>query len=312
MTRFYLVDRESPATSILLPTREEVDAIKHLEKQLGEDDELLVICDSEDDPVAEAGLDSEKVELVTAGEPQGCSGKANAIYEGMKASENDRVVWTDDDFEHPDNWIQQMHEDCERYGPVSELPFFTGKNFLTIVSEPIYAFTMLMAYLDNQVWGGSVIFDRDTFNEEKFLEELKQTVGDDVLLSEHLESETLMRTHHVEIDETPREGLERIVRFVKHVRYHEPVQTGLLTAASFILTIAAILHPLTSLAVSTVFFLTLYHFMGRNRPTFLFGYLSLIILPFFLLYGLLRKTFVWQGRRYKYNSKLDVEVLNEE
>ena len=92
MTRFYLVDRERPATSILLPTREEVDAIKHLEKQLGEDDELLVICDSEDDPVAEAGLDSEKVELVTAGEPQGCSGKANAIYEGMKASENNRVV----------------------------------------------------------------------------------------------------------------------------------------------------------------------------------------------------------------------------
>lgn len=302
---------ERPATSVLLPTREEVDAIAQLEKQLGEKDELLVICDSVEDPVAESGLDSEKIELVIAGEPQGCSGKANAIYEGMKASENNRVVWTDDDFEHPNNWLQKMQEDCERHGAVSELPFFTGKNVLTVVSEPIYAFTMLMAYINNQAWGGSVIFDRDTFNEEKFLEELKKTVGDDVLLSEHLESKTLMRTHHVEIDKTPREGLERIVRFVKHVRYHEPVQTGLLTATSFLLAAAAIFYPVISFAASTVFFLTVYLAMGRKRPTFLFGYLSLIILPFFLLYGLLRRTFVWQGRRYRYNSKLDVEILEK-
>ena len=305
------MDRERPATSILLPTREEVDVIEELRDQLGEEDELLVICDSEDDPVTDSSFDSGKIELVIAGEPEGCSGKANAIYEGMKASENNRVVWTDDDFEHPDDWLQEMEEDCNRYGAVSELPFFTGKNFLTVVTEPIYAFTMLMAYLNNQAWGGSIIFDRDSFDEEKFLEELRQTVGDDVLLSEHLESKTLMRTRHVKIDETPREGLERIVRFVKHVRYHEPVQTGLLTLTSFFLAGAAMTYPITSFIASTVFFLGVYTAMGRKRPTFLFGYLSLLILPIFLLYGLLRKTFVWQGRRYRYNSKLEVDILEK-
>jgi hypothetical protein len=229
----------------------------------------------------------------------------------MKASENNRVVWTDDDYKHPDNWLEKMNQDCNHYGAVSELPFFTGKNFLTVVSEPIYAFTMLMAYLNNQVWGGSVIFDRDGFDEEKFLKELQKTVGDDVLLSEHLESKTMMRTHHVEIDKTPRDSLERTARFVKHVRYHEPLQTGLLTATSFLLAAAAITYPIISFAASTVFFLTVYLSMGRKRPTFLLGYLALIILPFFLFYGLLRKTFVWQGRRYKYNSKLDVEILEK-
>ncbi|PSH00637.1 MAG: glycosyl transferase, partial [Nanohaloarchaea archaeon SW_7_46_7] len=278
--------------------------------QMSEEDELIVVCDSEDDSIAQSSFES-KVKLVVAGEPENCSGKANAIYHGMKASKNNRVVWTDDDFKHPDNWLEQMHRDCDRYGGVSELPFFTGNNPLTILNEPIYAFTMLMAYLNNQAWGGSVMFDRDGFNEEKFLEELQKTVGDDVLLSEHLESKTVMRTHCVEIDETIRGSLERVTRFVKHVRYHEPFQTGLLTATSFLLAAAAITYPLTSFTISTVFFLTVYLAMGRKRPTFLLGYLSLIILPLFLLYGLLRRTFVWQGRRYRYNSKLDVEILEK-
>lgn len=304
-------DTERPETSIILPTRSSSEVIEELEEQLQRGDDLLLVCDTEEDPVAEKTFDSEQVKVVKAGEPEGCSGKANAVYKGMKEAENNRVLWTDDDFTHPENWLEQMNTDCEKYRAASELPFFTGKNFLTIVSEPIYAFTMLMAYLNNQAWGGSVIFDRDSFDEEKFLEELQQTVGDDVLLSEHLQSKTMMRTRHVQIDETPREGLERIARFVKHVRYHEPVQTGLLTATSFLLATAAVSYPMISFASSTVFFLAVYLSMGRKRPTFLFGYLALIILPFFLLYGILRKTFVWQGRKYKYNSKLDVEILEK-
>lgn len=301
-------DTERPETSIILPTRSSSDVIEELEDQLQRGDELLLVCDTEEDPIAEKTFDSEQVKVVKAGEPEGCSGKANAIHEGMREAENNRVLWTDDDFTHPENWLDQMNKGCDRYGAASELPFFTGKNFLTIVSEPIYAFTMLMAYLNNQAWGGSAIFDRDKFEEEKFLEELQQTVGDDVLLSEHLDSKTMMRTHHVRIDETPREALERIARFVKHVRYHEPVQTGLLTATSLLLATAAILYPIISFTISTLFFLAVYLAMGRKRPTFLLGYLSLIILPFFLLYGLTRRSFVWQGRRYRYNSKLDVEI----
>lgn len=300
-----------PATSIILPTRTETSVVEEVKDQMSENDELIVVCDSEEDSIAQSGFDS-KINLVVAGEPENCSGKANAIYHGMKASKNNRVVWTDDDFRHPDDWLEQMHRDCDRYGGVSELPFFIGNNPLTMLNEPIYAFTMLMAYLNNQAWGGSVMFDRDGFNEEKFLEELQETVGDDVLLSEHLESKTVMRTHRVEIDEKIRDSLERITRFVKHVRYHEPIQTGLLTIASFFIAATAITYPIPSILASTAFFITLYNFMdNRTRPTFLLGYTAVIILPFFLLYGLARRTFVWQGRRYRYNSKLDVEILEK-
>lgn len=304
-----MMDEERPL-SLILPTLDGSDAVDRLEDQLLDGDELLVVCDREDDPVTEQKFSSDQVKVIIAGEPEGCSGKANALYKGMKAAENDLIAWTDDDFRHPEDWLQQMRRDHSRSGAVSELPFFTGKNPLTTVTEPVFAFTMFVAWLNDQAWGGSVIFDRKKLEEDIFLEELQRTVGDDVLLSEHLDSKTVMRTRHVKIDETVRDTLERITRFVKHARYHEPLQTGLLTASSLPLAAATITYPIISFAASTVFFLALYLAMGRKRPTFLFGYLSLMILPFFLLYGLLRKTFVWQGRRYRYNSKLDVEILD--
>lgn len=302
---------DKPPTSIILPTLEETPVIDELAGQISEQDQLLVVCDSKDNPVAEQGFESEQIELVIAGEPEGCSGKANAIYQGMKKAENNRVVWTDADFHHPENWIDQMHENCNKYGAVSELPFFIGKNPLSIISEPIYALVMFVTYLNNQVWGGSVMFDRDRFDEEKFLEELKSTVGDDVLLSEHLDSKTVRRTQRVEIGKTFRESLERITRFVKHVRYHEPLQTAILSLVSIIIAIGCLKYPLYSIALSTLSFLAVYRFLGENRYSFILGYISLILLPLFLLYGFSRRTFVWQGRRYKYNSKLDVEILED-
>jgi hypothetical protein len=36
--------------------------------------------------------------IVVAGEPEGCSGKANTIVTGMEVATHDLVVWTDDDF----------------------------------------------------------------------------------------------------------------------------------------------------------------------------------------------------------------------
>lgn len=279
---------------------------------MNQEDELLVVCDSETDEIAGSDVESrESVELVIAGEPEGCSGKANAVHEGMKAAENERMVWTDDDFHHPDDWLDNLHEECDKHGAVSELPFFVGKNPLTVVNEPIYALVMFVTFLENQVWGGAVMFDREKLDEEKFLEELKSTVGDDVLLSEHLEAKTLRRTRRVEIDENVREALERMTRFVKHVRYHEPLKTAFLSAASVGLASACILFPLTSFAASAAGFLGVYGFLGGRRPTFLLGYLSLILLPFLLLYGFVRRSFVWQGRRYRYRSKFDIEVLPE-
>lgn len=303
-------DISKPATTIILPTQRKTPVVEEVISQLSEKDELLVACDSEQDAVADSDFDSEQVRIIVAGEPEGCSGKANAIYHGMKAAENNRIVWTDDDFNHPEDWLEQMHKDCNRYGAVSELPFFIGKNPLSLISEPIYSFVMLVTYLNNQAWGGSVMFDRDSFDEEKFLEELKTTIGDDVLLSEHLDSKTVRRTHRVEIDETSRDALERITRFVKNVRYHEPLQTAILSLTSAVLAFGCIAYPLPSFLTSTLGFFGIYRFLGENRFSFMFGYIALLLLPLLLLYGLLRQTFVWHGRRYKYNSKLDIEIID--
>lgn len=301
----------SHPTSIILPTTSGTGTVDEILSQMSQEDELLVVCDSEEDEIAKSDVESrEGMKLVVAGEPEGCSGKANAIHAGMKAAGNGRVVWTDDDFRHPGNWLEQLHKYCDKYGAVSELPFFVGKNSLTAVNEPVYALVMFFTYLENQVWGGSVMFERDRIDEEKFLEELQSTVSDDALLSEYLNSRTVRQTRRVEIDSTVRDALERMTRFVKIVRYHEPLKTVLLSSFSVVLALACLLYPIHSFAASTIFFLSVYLFLGERRPTFIFGYLSLILLPFVLLYSLVRKTFVWHGRRYQYMEKLDVDILD--
>jgi hypothetical protein len=85
-------------TSILLPTVSWTPACGDVAAQLGSEDELLIIHDTEDDPVTDRERFPENVRLVPAGDPVGCSGKANAIAAGMEAANHDRLVWTDDDF----------------------------------------------------------------------------------------------------------------------------------------------------------------------------------------------------------------------
>lgn len=76
--------------------------------------------------------------VVVAGEPVGCSDKANAIATGMEEASYDRFVWTDDDFHHPPDWLREFHEAYNRTGPVSELYFFIGIDPLSTLLEPIY------------------------------------------------------------------------------------------------------------------------------------------------------------------------------
>ncbi|WP_408960477.1 hypothetical protein [Natrinema sp. 74] len=90
-----------PPTSILLPTTRWTAACAELAAQLGDRNELLVIHDSVNDPVTEQEDPPEGIRFLAAGEPDGCSGKANAIVAGMEAARYDRLVWTDDDFHHP-------------------------------------------------------------------------------------------------------------------------------------------------------------------------------------------------------------------
>lgn len=86
-----------------------------------------MIHDGDDDPVADRTAIPDGVRLIAAGEPGGCSGKANAIAAGMEAASHERVIWTDD-FHHPADWLQTLCADYDRHGPVSAVPYLVGRD----------------------------------------------------------------------------------------------------------------------------------------------------------------------------------------
>ncbi|MFC6727023.1 glycosyltransferase family 2 protein, partial [Halobium palmae] len=167
---------------------------------------------------------------------------------------HDRIVWTDDDFRHPPDWLADLRRDYERHGPVTELPFFVGRDPLSIVSEPLYALGgTLGVYVSGKAWGGGVLFDRDDLDEDAFLADLRRTVSDDGTLSEYLDVTPLKRTRRVPVGGTTKESLERHVRFVQIVRRHEPRDLAVMTLATCLVAAAAVLFPLpTALLLALV------------------------------------------------------------
>jgi hypothetical protein len=302
----------APPTSVILPAVSWTDACTEVADQLGPDDELLVVCDDESDPVAMRADDPpDRVRIVFAGEPEGCSGKANAIAAGMEAARHDRLVWTDDDFHHPPDWLDRLHADYERHGPVSEIPFFVGRDPLARLLEPIYAVGgSLAVYLEDKAWAGAVTFERADLDVESFLADLRRTVSDDGLLSEHLDLTTLRRTRRVEIGGTLRETIERHVRFSQIVRYHDP--TGIATSVSLsaLVGLGCLAYPLPAFLLVTAFHAAVYAALGVRRWTALLAYPAILVgVPLFG-YGLARRTFVWGGRRYRWLAKFDVRIVD--
>lgn len=313
-------ERSRPPTSVLLPTVRWTEACSEVAAQLGEDDELLVICDTGDDPVAErrdgeSGAEGEgdglpdRVRVVLAGEPDGCSGKANAIAAGMAAAERDRIVWTDDDFRHPPEWLATLNADYERQGPTTEVPVFVGADPLGRFFEPAYVIGGTLAVSrDGIAWGGAVVFERDDLDEDAFLADLRRTVSDDGTLAEHLDVSAADRTRTVAAGGSARESLERFVRFLQITRRHAPLATAFNVALSIALASLCLLAPVAGAAFVTALSGATYALFGVRRATFLLAAPSVIVSPVFLAYALARRTFVWGGRRYRWRSMFDVDV----
>jgi hypothetical protein len=301
---------DRPPTSILLPTTRWIDACGELATQLGDSDELLVIHDGEDDPVTEQKDRPDGVRLVAAGEPAGCSGKANAIVTGMEAARHDRLVWTDDDFHHPPDWLATFSADYEDHGPVSEVPYFVGRDPLSVVLEPLYASgASLGIHLRNQIWGGAVMFERDDIDEAAFLDDLRRTVSDDGLLMEYLAVTTVGRTRTVPIGGTIRETIERQVRWTQIFRWHFPGALAGLYLVMLLVLAGSILTPLYTAAVLTVVHLAVNEILGVRRWTAVLAYPAMFVFVPLLPYTLARRTFVWSGRRYRWRGKFDVTVV---
>lgn len=301
---------DAPPTSVLLPTTRWTDACGEIADQLRDGDELLVVHDDVTDPVADRPDLPAGVRLIAAGEPEGCSGKANAIVAGMEAARHDRLIWTDDDFHHPPDWLETLTAAYVRHGPVSEVPYFVGRDPLAVLIEPMLASSgSLGIYLLNQIWGGAVIFERDDIDEHEFLDELRRTVSDDALLVEHLEVTTVRRTHLVPVGGTVRETVERIVRWTKIIWRHDP---GAIAGVGLILLLAlaaAVLFPVHAAVGLTVFHLAANEVLGVRRWTALLAYPAVFVFVPLIPYALARRTFTWGNRRYRWRSKFDVEVI---
>ncbi|WP_394348610.1 glycosyltransferase [Halorubrum depositum] len=328
-----MTEREGtrPPTSVLLPTVRWTEACSEVAAQLGEGDELLVICDTDADPVAERregsdGGESEDrangdradgeadelpagVRVVLAGEPEGCSGKANAIAAGMEAAAHDRIVWTDDDFRHPPGWLAELNADYDRQGPTTEIPVFVGADPLGRFFEPAYVIGGTLPVSRGGIaWGGAVAFERDDLDEDDLLADLRRTVSDDGTLAEHLDVSAADRTRTVAAGGSTRESLERFVRFFRITRHHAPAATAFNVALSVGFSALCLLAPVAGVALVTALAGAAYARFGIRRATFLLAAPSVIASPGFLAYALARRTFVWGGRRYRWRSLYEVEV----
>ncbi|QGN07169.1 glycosyltransferase [Halorhabdus sp. CBA1104] len=301
---------ERPPISVLLPTTTWTPACGQVANQLQDGDELLILCDYESDPVSERTDIPASVSVIPAGEPAGCSGKANAIDVGMERAHNDRIVWTDDDFEHPDGWLERLSADYDANGPVSEVPFFRGRDPLSVLLEPTNAFGgTLMTWLGDVAWGGGVIFECDDLDVAAFRTDLTRTVSDDGTLGEHLDVTTVKRVRVVPAGGTTRESLERYVRFISLTRFHAPGLTAFNLGALFAIVAALVVAPLLTIGGLTATYGAVYAAFGIRRWTFLLAVPATVgNLPLFV-YALARRTFVWGGRRYRWRSMFDVEVV---
>lgn len=296
--------------SVLLPTVEWGPACEQVAAQLESDDELLVVCDADSDPVASHDP-PDGVRILVAGDPDGCSGKANALAYGMERANCDRFLWTDDDFDHGDDWLGRVKRLADEHGVVTGVPVFVGDGWWRLAEPLIVATGSLGLYLGGQVWGGCVTFTRDDVDVDTLVTDLRRTVSDDGLLSSRLHDVTAARdlTEQIHVDGDFESVRQRMVRFTQTVRFEETSSTPAMVGSCVLFALAGLVWPLPVAALLTLFTVLVYRFFGVDRPTFLLAYPALLVAPFVLLYGLLTPEFEWGGRRYRWRGVYDVTVV---
>lgn len=355
--------------TVVLATREWTPACEQVATQLHAEDTLLVVADHESDPVVDAvrdetwrsgvggdtdtDTDAEDIDdteewtldgtvrVVCAGDPERCSGKANAVATGMVAAGTERLVWTDDDFHHPPEWLATLRREYEQFGPVTELPFFVGRDPLATLLEPAYALGgTLGTYAGRKAWAGGVIFERgdlaapdghrERFGDETknvsdatgttsdatettpdatvFRRALRRTVTDDGLLSMYLDTTPRRRVRSVPAGGSVRATLERHVRFGKIVARTEPAGFWGGTALSTVVACGCLLAPVPATLLVTLLAWAVYAWLGVERRSWLLAVPVTLAGPPLLAYAAARRTFVWGGRRYAWPEPFAVEI----
>ena len=298
--------------SVILPTFEWTPSCEQLARQLKADDELLVVCDSEDDPVASVAL-PEGAELLVAGEPEGCSGKANAVALALEHASQDRIVLTDDDVDRDDDWLATIKRLGKEHGTVTAIPVFVSEEYPFKLFEPlcIVVASLVVDRTNWVTWGGGVTFDRRDIDLEGYIADLRRTVSDDALLAEYVDEVVASRelVNDVSVPGGLRATYERLTRFVTIFYRFAPRRTLAILAVFLAVVVIGTLAPLAVAVGVTALAYTQYRALEVDRQTWLFAVPALVLAPLIAMGGILRPTFVWGGRRYRWEETFDVTVL---
>lgn len=199
-----------------------------LAQQLDSYYEHLVLCDSPINPVAVAppsGLSNADVDIVPVGDPEHCSGKANALGVGLERANDDLVVLTDDDVERDACWLARLKRLARRHGAAAATPVFVNTHLRWQLLEPLsIVFGFALLYWLGGVWDGSVAFQRDRIDESRFRADLQRTVSDDALLWSMLDTVYTMPSFvsTVRVPGSSKQVRDRAIRFVLTYRYFLP------------------------------------------------------------------------------------------
>lgn len=307
-----MASRREPV-SVILPTLEWGPVPEQLAAQLRPGDELLVVCDSASDPVF--GRETpENVEIIAAGEPESCSGKANAMAYGMERARNDRFVWTDDDFDHERDWLDRLVAAGRERGAASVVPYFVGPGWWRPVEPILLTFLTLPMYLEvgawgDWAWGGGVTFAREEIDVDALVADLRRSLSDDGVLTEHLRPVHSVRSMRaaVRVPGDFRTVVHRAVRLARIPHLYEGF-VGMV-ALSLVFVALSLAFPLPAVLVSTAVAGGVYALLGVRRWTFLLAYLALFVMVPVTASGVFVSEFEWGGRRYRMRDVDDVEVL---
>jgi len=299
--------------TVVLPTPVWTDSCAQLAAQLTDEDELLIVCDSQADPVFERQLPA-GVRRLVAGDPTGCSGKANAVATGLEAASYDRIILTDNDLERGPYWLATMKRLGEQHGAVTAIPVFVSDRYPFRLLEPFFAcWCSFGIAISNVPWGGGVSFDRQEMDLEGYVRDLRRTVADDVLLGEYLDSVSTAweLVHEVPVDGGPRATLERVTRFVQSVHRFDRLKTVGPIGIALVLIGLMMVVPLVAIGL-TIGMGLWYRQLGVARRSWLLTVPAVLVTPFVLAGGIARRRFQWGGRQYDWPSRFVVAVDSSE
>ncbi|QIO21428.1 glycosyltransferase family 2 protein [Haloarcula sp. JP-L23] len=298
--------------SVILPTREWTDACVDLAEQVGPDDELLVVCDHASDPVAERSTPA-NTDVLIAGDPEGCSGKCNAVATGLAAATDDIIVCTDDDFDHGPGWLDHVVAGVEEHGAVTSVPMFASEGlFGKFLEGPSHLLHLPVFLLGAELWGGTACFHRDEVDMPALVADLRRTVSDDVLMGEHIDAVhgDLSLAREITVEGSVRSSLHRSVRFTRNMLFTDPPALVAMFLVVALVAVGTALVPLLTGVITTAVVGAAYAVAGFDRWTFLLAWPGFLLLGACLAYGVVQPEFEWGGRRYRWTGQFSVDVLD--